>query len=41
MTLGKSRKDLLEEKRRFWKYHIDGWQASELRQAEYCRKVKD
>ncbi len=38
MTLAKSRKELLEEKRRFWKQHIEDWQAGELSQAEYCRK---
>ncbi len=40
MTLCKSRKDLLEEKRRFWKQHIDDWQTSGLRQAEYCREYQ-
>lgn len=38
MTPSKSRKEQLEEKRRFWKQHIECWQASELNQAEYCRK---
>ena len=40
MTSPKLRKAVLEEKRRFWKRHITDWQASELRQAEYCRKYQ-
>jgi hypothetical protein len=38
MTSFKSREELLEEKRRFWKQHIEGWQASDLSQIEYCRQ---
>ena len=38
MTSVKSRDELLEEKRRFWKRHIDDWQASDLSQVEYCRQ---
>ena len=38
MTSAKSRKELLEAKRRFWKQHIEDWQAGDLSQAEYCRK---
>ena len=38
MTPAKSRKELLEEKRRLWKQHIEDWQTGEFSQAEYCRK---
>ena len=38
MTSLKSRKEVLEAKRRFWKQHIDNWQTGDLSQAEYCRK---
>ena len=38
MTSGKSREELLEEKRRFRKQHIKDWQASDLSQVEYCRQ---
>jgi hypothetical protein len=38
MTSAKSRKEQLEEKRRFWKQRIKDWQAGDLTQAEYCRK---
>jgi len=40
MTPIKSRKEASEEKCRFWKQHITDWQASELSQAEYCRKYQ-
>ena len=33
-----SRAEELEQKRSFWKQHIDSWQESELTQAEYCRR---
>lgn len=38
MTADKSREEMLEEKRRFWKQHIEDWQASDLSQVEYCRQ---
>jgi len=38
MTSGKLREELLEEKRRCWKQHIEDWQASDLSQVEYCRQ---
>lgn len=38
MTSVKSREEALEEKRRFWKQHIDDWQDSGLSQVEYCRQ---
>lgn len=34
----KSRAERLEEKRNFWKHHIDRWQESGLSQTEYCRR---
>ncbi len=33
-----SRTEELEQKRSYWKQHIDSWQESELTQAEYCRR---
>jgi len=33
-----SYKEQLEEKRRFWKQHIEDWQAGCLNQTQYCRK---
>ena len=32
-----SRAEQLEQKRTFWKQHIDSWQQTGLSQAEYCR----
>ncbi len=34
----KSQKAEREEKRRFWKQHIEDWQTSDLSQVEYCRQ---
>ena len=28
----------IEEKRRFWKQHIEGWKSSNQTQTEYCRQ---
>jgi len=33
-----SRQVELEEKRRFWKQHIEGWKSSNQTQAGYCRQ---
>jgi hypothetical protein len=33
-----SRADQLEQKRIYWKQHIDSWQETGLTQAEYCRR---
>ena len=33
-----SRAEQLEQKRTFWKQHIDSWQETGLTQAEYCRR---
>ena len=33
-----SRAEQLEQKRSYWKDHIDSWQESGLTQAEYCRR---
>jgi hypothetical protein len=33
-----SRAEQLEQKRTFWKQHIDSWQETGLTQAEYCRQ---
>ena len=33
-----SRSEQLEQKRSFWKQHIDSWQETGLTQAEYCRQ---
>ena len=33
----KSREQIIREKRRFWKAHIEAWQKSGYSQAEYCR----
>ena len=33
-----SRQEKLEEKRRFWKQHIEGWRLSNQTQAGYCRQ---
>ena len=33
-----SRAEQLEQKRTFWKQHIDSWQETGLTQVEYCRQ---
>ena len=33
-----SRAEQLEQKRSFWKQHIDSWQQTGLTQTEYCRQ---
>ena len=33
-----SRAEELEQKRTYWKEHIDQWQQTGLTQAEYCRR---
>ena len=33
-----SRAEELEQKRSYWKQHIDSWQETSLTQAEYCRR---
>ena len=33
-----SRAERLEQKRNYWKQHIDSWQETGLTQAEYCRR---
>ena len=33
-----SRVEELEQKRSYWKQHIDSWQETGLTQAEYCRR---
>ena len=33
-----SRAEQLEQKRSYWKQHIDSWQETGLSQAEYCRR---
>jgi hypothetical protein len=33
-----SRAEQLEQKRTFWKQHIDSWQETGLSQTEYCRQ---
>jgi hypothetical protein len=33
-----SRAEQLEQKRIYWKHHIDSWQETGLTQAEYCRR---
>jgi len=33
-----SRSEQLEQKRSYWKQHIDSWQQTGLTQAEYCRQ---
>jgi len=38
MTPDKSREELSKKKRRFWKQHIEDWQATDLSQVEYCRQ---
>jgi len=38
MMTEKSRQAELEEKRRFWKQHIEDWRSSDLTQTDYCRR---
>ena len=33
-----SRAEQLEQKRIYWKQHIEHWQQTGLTQAEYCRR---
>ena len=33
-----SRAEQVEQKRAYWKQHIDSWQQTGLTQAEYCRR---
>jgi len=33
-----SRAEQLEQKRSYWKQHIDSWQETSLTQTEYCRQ---
>ena len=33
-----SRAEQLEQKRTYWKHHIDRWQETGLSQSEYCRR---
>ena len=33
-----SRAEQLEQKRTYWKQHIDSWQEAGLTQTEYCRR---
>jgi len=33
-----SRAEQLEQKRTYWKHHIDSWQETGLTQTEYCRQ---
>ena len=33
-----SRAEQLEQKRTYWKQHIDSWQETGLTQTEYCRR---
>jgi hypothetical protein len=33
-----TRAEQLEQKRTYWKQHIDSWQETGLTQAEYCRQ---
>ena len=35
-----SRAEQIEQKRIYWKQHIDSWQQTGLTQAEYCRQHK-
>lgn len=38
MDSPKSYKEQLEEKRRYWKQHIEDWRTSGLTRAGYCRQ---
>ena len=40
MTQTKAREAELEQKRRFWKQHIETWRSGHLNQTEYCRQHK-
>ena len=33
-----SRAEQLEQKRNYWRHHIDSWQQTGLTQVEYCRR---
>ena len=33
-----SRAEQLEQKRSYWKQHVDSWQQTNLTQVEYCRQ---
>ena len=35
-----SRAEQLEQKRSYWKQHIDSWQETGLTQTEYCRRTQ-
>ena len=35
-----SRAEQLEQKRIYWKQHIESWQETGLSQTEYCRRHK-
>jgi hypothetical protein len=39
MTTEKSRQEENTEKRRFWRQHLDAWQASGLTQVAYCQHL--
>ena len=36
--MDQDRSEQLEQKRTYWKQHIDHWQQTGLTQAEYCRR---
>jgi hypothetical protein len=36
--VNQSRAEQLEQKRTYWKQHIDSWQETGVTQAEYCRR---
>jgi len=36
--MDQDRSEQLEQKRTYWKQHIDHWQQAGLTQAEYCRR---
>jgi hypothetical protein len=38
MTTVISRQEEIEEKRRYWRMHLDAWRASGLNQVGYCRQ---
>ena len=38
MTERASREVELADKRRYWRHHLDAWEASGLTQTEYCRQ---
>jgi hypothetical protein len=39
MTTEQSRQEENTEKRRYWREHLDAWQASGLTQVAYCRQL--